>query len=72
VTEARPRPEDPRQRKPEIQDQFLNSSKARSVLEWAPRYGFQQAITWAVAWYRQQLRLPVIALSPEIVPLRVE
>jgi CDP-glucose 4,6-dehydratase len=45
----------------EIQDQFLDSAKARSVLEWAPSIGFDEGIKRTVAWYRRHLRLPEIA-----------
>jgi CDP-glucose 4,6-dehydratase len=44
----------------EIQDQFLDSAKARSALEWAPSIGFDEGIKRTVAWYRRHLRLPEI------------
>jgi CDP-glucose 4,6-dehydratase len=45
----------------EIQDQFLDSAKARAVLGWEPRYGFADGMARTVAWYRQQLRVPEIS-----------
>jgi CDP-glucose 4,6-dehydratase len=42
----------------EIQDQFLDSGKARSVLGWDPRYGFGEGMARTVAWYRERLLVP--------------
>jgi CDP-glucose 4,6-dehydratase len=39
----------------EIQDQFLASTKAREVLDWQPRYGFDEGIGRTISWYRQYL-----------------
>ncbi len=39
----------------EIQDQFLDSTKARAVLEWAPRHGFDEGMERTVDWYRERL-----------------
>ncbi len=39
----------------EIQDQFLDSAKARSVLGWSPSCGFDEGISRTVAWYRERL-----------------
>ncbi len=36
----------------EIQDQYLDSSKARRVLQWQPAYAFDQALTETLDWYR--------------------
>ena len=47
----------------EIQDQFLDSSKAQSVLEWAPRYGFDEGLARTIAWYRDQPRLAATAAT---------
>jgi CDP-glucose 4,6-dehydratase len=47
----------------EIQDQFLASTKAREVLDWEPRYGFDEGIERTVSWYRQYLEQSAPALS---------
>jgi CDP-glucose 4,6-dehydratase len=39
----------------EIQDQFLASTKAREVLDWEPRFGFDEGIERTISWYRQYL-----------------
>ncbi len=36
----------------EIPRQYLDSSKARSVLQWAPRFGFDDAMRRTIQWYR--------------------
>lgn len=36
----------------EIDHQFLSAEKARRMLGWSPRYGTQEALERAVAWYR--------------------
>lgn len=40
------------QAKAEIKDQYLDSSKARRVLQWRPRYTLEQGLTETIAWYR--------------------
>lgn len=42
------RPEDPRQRRPDI-------TKARSVLGWEPKVGLHQGLTETIAWFRERL-----------------
>jgi CDP-glucose 4,6-dehydratase len=37
----------------EIKDQYLDSSKARRLLEWAPRYTLDEGLRETIAWYRQ-------------------
>jgi CDP-glucose 4,6-dehydratase len=32
----------------------LDSSKARSLLDWRPRLGLRKALTWTVQWYKDQ------------------
>jgi CDP-glucose 4,6-dehydratase len=39
----------------EIDHQFLSAEKARRVLGWSPRFGTQEALEHAVAWYRDFL-----------------
>ena len=40
----------------EIQDQFLASTKARKVLGWGPKFGFDEGIERTVEWYREHLQ----------------
>ena len=40
----------------EIPAQYLDSSKARRVLQWTPQIGLQQGLRRTVAWYRDFLR----------------
>ena len=42
------RPEDPRQRRPDI-------TKARSVLGWEPKVGLREGLTETIAWFRERL-----------------
>ena len=39
----------------EIRSQYLDATKARQVLGWAPRYGLDDGLTETIAWYRQHL-----------------
>lgn len=39
----------------EIQDQFLDSTRARQVLGWAPRHGFDEGAQRTIEWYREHL-----------------
>jgi CDP-glucose 4,6-dehydratase len=41
--------------KHEIQDQFLDSTKAREVLGWRPRFALEDGLRRTVAWYRDLL-----------------
>jgi CDP-glucose 4,6-dehydratase len=36
----------------EIHDQFLDSAKARRVLDWAPRWSLPEGLRATIAWYR--------------------
>jgi CDP-glucose 4,6-dehydratase len=40
----------------EIQDQYLDSSKARDMLGWQAKYSLQDGLTETLAWYRAYLR----------------
>ena len=37
----------------EIKDQYLDSSKARRLLNWEPQYSLEQGLTETIGWYRQ-------------------
>jgi CDP-glucose 4,6-dehydratase len=39
----------------EIQAQYLDSSKARDVLDWTPRYSLEEGLREALRWYREFL-----------------
>ncbi|MEW6696553.1 MAG: GDP-mannose 4,6-dehydratase [Bacillota bacterium] len=39
----------------EIQHQYSDSSKARKILEWVPRWELEQGLAKTLAWYRQYL-----------------
>ncbi|RLC93247.1 MAG: sugar dehydratase [Chloroflexi bacterium] len=39
----------------EIQAQYLDSGKARRVLDWAPRYSLEEGLKETLAWYREFL-----------------
>jgi len=39
----------------EIQAQYLDSSKARRLLEWTPRYSLEEGLRETLAWYREFL-----------------
>jgi CDP-glucose 4,6-dehydratase len=41
--------------KGEIQDQSLDSTKARRELGWSPTYSLEQGLTETIAWYRDYL-----------------
>ncbi|GAB6157523.1 GDP-mannose 4,6-dehydratase [Desulfotomaculum varum] len=45
------------QRKPaaEIAQQYSDSSRARTILQWYPRWGLKEGLTNTMAWYRQYL-----------------
>lgn len=39
----------------EIKDQYLNSEKARSILDWGPRYSLEEGLLRTVRWYTEFL-----------------
>jgi CDP-glucose 4,6-dehydratase len=39
----------------EIRSQYLDASKARAVLSWAPAFTLDAGLEATVAWYRQHL-----------------
>jgi CDP-glucose 4,6-dehydratase len=39
----------------EIQAQYLDSSKARRILGWVPRYSFEDGLRETLEWYREFL-----------------
>jgi len=39
----------------EIPNQYLDCSKARRMLEWRPRFSFEEALGETIAWYRARL-----------------
>jgi len=43
----------------EIQAQYLDSSKARHVLDWMPRYSLEEGLQETLEWYRQFLNQQV-------------
>ena len=40
----------------EIRDQYLDSTKARELLDWKPRYGLEEGLARTVDWYVSLLR----------------
>jgi CDP-glucose 4,6-dehydratase len=40
----------------EIKHQYLSASKARDLLEWQPKYDFEDALKETVAWYTEFLQ----------------
>ncbi|WP_210317590.1 GDP-mannose 4,6-dehydratase [Salinarimonas ramus] len=39
----------------EIAEQYLDASRARAELGWAPRYGLEEGLDRTIAWYRERL-----------------
>ena len=39
----------------EIAEQYLDASRARAELGWAPRYGLEDGLDRTIAWYRERL-----------------
>jgi CDP-glucose 4,6-dehydratase len=39
----------------EIQEQYLDSSKAKRVLGWAPQYSLKEGLRETMTWYREFL-----------------
>lgn len=44
----------------EIRDQYLDSSKAKRVLGWGPKYDLEEGLRLTVDWYREFLESPVL------------
>ncbi|MEA3340142.1 MAG: GDP-mannose 4,6-dehydratase [Chloroflexota bacterium] len=42
----------------EIQAQYLDSGKARRVLDWTPRYSLEEGLSETLAWYQEFLSSP--------------
>jgi len=40
----------------EIREQYLDASKARARLGWAPRYGMDEGLRRTIDWYREHLK----------------
>ncbi len=45
------------QTKAEIQDQFLNSEKARALLQWKTTHDLESGLALTIGWYREFLRV---------------
>jgi CDP-glucose 4,6-dehydratase len=45
----------------EIREQFLDASKARQALGWAPRFSLDEGLRRTIAWYRGALGKPIAA-----------
>ena len=40
----------------EIRHQYLSADKARSLLNWSPRFTLDEGLRRTIAWYREYLR----------------
>jgi CDP-glucose 4,6-dehydratase len=49
------RPEIRNEASDEIRSQYLDASKARAVLNWAPSYTLEEGLQATIAWYRKHL-----------------
>jgi CDP-glucose 4,6-dehydratase len=49
------------QAKAEIRDQYLDSRKAREVLDWAPRYGTEEGLRQTIGWYLEFLKVDTVS-----------
>jgi CDP-glucose 4,6-dehydratase len=45
--------------KHEIQHQYLSAQKARTLLNWQPKYNMEDALLETISWYRSYLDLPI-------------
>src|SRR5205807_6119512 len=43
----------------EFQEQYMDCSKARRILDWKPQYGMDEALRETIAWYAGYLGVPV-------------
>ena len=39
----------------EIKDQYLDSTKAKTLLNWNPIYGLEEGLKKTIIWYKKQL-----------------
>jgi CDP-glucose 4,6-dehydratase len=53
VTNSELKPDIRNEASNEIQDQYLDASKARAMLGWAPSFSIETGLLATVAWYRQ-------------------
>jgi CDP-glucose 4,6-dehydratase len=49
------------QAKAEIRDQYLDSRKAREVLNWAPHYGTEEGLRQTIGWYLEFLKADTVS-----------
>jgi CDP-glucose 4,6-dehydratase len=49
------------QAKAEIRDQYLDSRKAREVLDWSPRYGTEEGLRQTIGWYLEFLKADTVS-----------
>ena len=42
----------------EIRHQYLSASKAKSLLQWEPRFTLDEGLRKTIAWYREFLAIP--------------
>lgn len=42
----------------EIQEQYLDISRAKNLLGWAPKYSIEEGLKKSISWYREYLKIP--------------
>jgi CDP-glucose 4,6-dehydratase len=47
------------QAKNEIKDQYLSAQKARKMLNWSPKYAFEDGLNETIGWYRDFFKMKV-------------
>jgi CDP-glucose 4,6-dehydratase len=50
----------------EIREQYLDCTKARTLLNWRPRFTLEEGLRRSVEWYRQYLALNAAAVALEV------